>query len=225
MSFAVGVLKLTTVRGLIWQLLNRCIVYAWVLNTLYSTRSHSRCACSLSPLDWQSLTIGAPQPEAPVDPLSHLVPRPATWSEKLIFRPLLPLNFIDITSTTTMSEAVLSKKQQKALAFRAKQKQKAKGLPEPEDVPENDLVDDNDDAAEASTDSKAKPSKAAEGKKRKRDDDTEAAADGEDDTAKDGKKAAKKGKTAWDDEEEKKKTKKDIKQRFILFIGMSTRGG
>nr|ADE10076.1 RRM [Tremella fuciformis] len=103
----------------------------------------------------------------------------------------------------------LSKKQQKAAAFRAKQKGKK---PLPEDVPEQDpLVDEEaNQVAESS-------------KKRKRE-------EGGDEIVVKSTKGIGKGKAkagdGWDDEEgkeeaaaAKKKSKKDVKQRFILFVG------
>ena len=103
----------------------------------------------------------------------------------------------------------LSKKQQKAAAFRAKQKGKK---PLPEDVPEQDpLVDEEaDQVAESS-------------KKRKRD-------EGGDEIIVKSSKGIGKGKAkagdGWEDDEDKdeaavakKKSKKDAKQRFILFVG------
>lgn len=114
--------------------------------------------------------------------------------------------------------AALSKKQQKALAFRNKQKAKKRGGEEPEDLPEADLIDEEEPVVAEKT----KP--AAEGKKRKREEDKgekseEAEADKADKKGKGKKeKAAAEGE---EDDEDKKKSKKDIKQRFILFIGMS----
>jgi nucleolar protein 6 len=113
-------------------------------------------------------------------------------------------------TSRTMS-APLTKKQQKALAFRTKQKAKRADLPEPEAVPEQDLdldaeTDDAVVAMEAGSSSK----------KRKRDDEVKGKGKGK--------------KTAWDDDEDgdeadagaKKKSKKEVKQRFILFVGEST---
>jgi len=115
--------------------------------------------------------------------------------------------------------ATLSKKQQKAAAFRAKQKAKKRGIEEPEDVPEADLDENNDEdatIAEKSSATKGADDK-EKGKKRKREDDEEAG-DEEEGEGKD-KKGNKKGKGKDKDGEEEKKSKKDIKQRFILFIG------
>ncbi|KAL1412891.1 hypothetical protein Q8F55_000640 [Vanrija albida] len=105
--------------------------------------------------------------------------------------------------------ATLTKKQQKALAFRSKQKAKAKGLPEPEDVPETDLAEGAEDEG---GDDEPAVATASTSSKRKRDDDGDKA---------EAKSAKGKGKkTAWDEDEEgDKKSKKEIKQRFILFVG------
>ncbi|ODO05231.1 nucleolar protein 6 [Cryptococcus wingfieldii CBS 7118] len=122
----------------------------------------------------------------------------------------------------------LTKKQQKALAFRSKQKAKKSGTEVPEDLPEQDL-DDNDENEQPEVVVKANEKEKSAGK-RKRDDEEEKepSADDEDTTTKPedkGKgKETKKRKTAWDEEEEGKKNKgrKDAKQRFILFIGNLT---
>ena len=112
-----------------------------------------------------------------------------------------------------MAEA-LTKKQQKALAFKTKQKSKRRGDGEVEqpDVPEQDLLDDDDEVPDKVIEKKDKkevvkqtePSGAEESEKKK----------------------GKRKKTAWDDDEDEeeeekaaKKSKKDIKQRFILFVG------
>lgn len=126
----------------------------------------------------------------------------------------------------------MTKKQQKALAFRAKQKGKKSGKQEvvPEDVPEQDLVDDNEveDVAEvpavAEASKKGKSTDANKGKP------STAAAEGSSTDVKEAKTAQAKGKgkakNAWDegedaegDAEDGKKSKKEIKQRFILFVG------
>lgn len=111
----------------------------------------------------------------------------------------------------------LTKKQQKALAFKSKQKSKRRGdgEVEQEDVPERDLLDDEGNEVPAE---EAK----AEVKKSKKDKEpvVDAAEESE-------KKKGKRKKTAWDDEEEgeaeaekpAKKSKKDVQQRFILFVG------
>ena len=138
----------------------------------------------------------------------------------------------------------LTKKQQKAQAFRAKQKAKKGGRGEVDiqDVPEADLDVDGDDVVSEKT---VKREEKAEGRKRKREDGQSGDASGAgpstaagavDAKAEDGAdskaKAKSKGKgkkSAWDDDEADgeggeagkagKKTKKDVKQRFILFIG------
>jgi nucleolar protein 6 len=113
-----------------------------------------------------------------------------------------------------MAEA-LTKKQQKALAFKTKQKSKRRGDGEVEqpDVPEQDLLDDDEEVPEKAVEKKEKPKK-------------EVAKDVEEAGAEESeKKKGKRKKTAWDDDEEEegdkvaKKSKKDIKQRFILFVG------
>ncbi|ORY28487.1 hypothetical protein BCR39DRAFT_482486 [Naematelia encephala] len=109
----------------------------------------------------------------------------------------------------------LTKKQQKAQAFRAKQRAKksGKGETEQDEVPEVDLLEDD---VPAETEATIAESSSSSSKKRKREGEEE----------KEPKASAGKGKgkkTAWDDEEQDgdaaKKTKKDIKQRFILFVG------
>lgn len=128
-----------------------------------------------------------------------------------------------------MAEA-LTKKQQKAQAFRSKQKDKKSGRPEVviQDVPEEDLIDDNDDEAPSkdvtSKDAKTKTSAGEASAKPKK--------DGESGVVKELKKGGKdvkgkgKAKNEWAEGEEgekegaeKKKSKKEIKQRFILFVG------
>lgn len=115
-----------------------------------------------------------------------------------------------------MAEA-LTKKQQKALAFKTKQKSKRRGDGEIEqpDVPEQDLLDDDEEVVvEKVVEKKEKAKK-------------EATKDVEEAGAEESeKKKGKRKKTAWDDDEEEeegekvaKKSKKDIKQRFILFVG------
>lgn len=118
----------------------------------------------------------------------------------------------------------LSKKQQKALAFRAKQKSKKRGDVQPDAVPEQDVIVEDD--AIAGEEGEAGPSTLS--KKRKRE---APMSEGVDLAAevKKGKQSAKgKGKAAgWaeDDEEtgedgvKPKKSKKEVKQRFILFVG------
>jgi nucleolar protein 6 len=115
-----------------------------------------------------------------------------------------------------MAEA-LTKKQQKALAFKNKQKSKRRGDGELEqpDVPEQDLLNDDDEEV---------PEKVVEKKEKAK---KEGAKDTEEGGAEESeKKKGKRKKTAWDDDEEEeegekvaKKSKKDIKQRFILFVG------
>ena len=110
--------------------------------------------------------------------------------------------------------APLTKKQQKALAFRSKQKNKKYGREEviPDDIPEQDAVEETDEVVDSTP-------HAEEFKKRKRANEVVEPVDvkGKD-------QAPMKAKTAWDDEEgeeegEGKKSKKEIKQRFILFVG------
>jgi nucleolar protein 6 len=116
--------------------------------------------------------------------------------------------------------APLTKKQQKALAFRSKQKAKKADLPEPDAVPEEDIDDADEvvDAVVVSHSSATAEASSSGDKKRKRD-------GGEAEAAP---KKGKVKKTAWDDDEEgeeeegeegKKKSKKEVKQRFILFVG------
>ncbi|OCF54858.1 hypothetical protein L486_07513 [Kwoniella mangroviensis CBS 10435] len=115
----------------------------------------------------------------------------------------------------------LTKKQQKLAAFRNKQKAKksgpgAKDVDQP-DVPEQDLMDDDEDAAEDAV----VVSQPSEKEKAKDKVDEGVAVEDEEEEPKKVDKGKKK-KTAWDDEEEdgeKKRTKKDVKQRFILFVG------
>ncbi|WVW84724.1 hypothetical protein I302_106759 [Kwoniella bestiolae CBS 10118] len=118
----------------------------------------------------------------------------------------------------------LTKKQQKLAAFRNKQKAKKSGAQDVDqpDVPEHDLLDDNEEDAEPQEDavvvskSSGKQKKAVEGEV----EDDEKVAEGSEEVKKTDK--GKKKKTAWDEDEEgeeKKKTKKDVKQRFILFVG------
>jgi hypothetical protein len=117
--------------------------------------------------------------------------------------------------SSTMAEA-LTKKQQKALAFKNKQKSKRRGDGELEqpDVPEQDLLNDDDEEA---------PEKVVEKEKAKKDVVKDVEEGGAEESEK---KKGKRKKTAWDDDEEEeegekvaKKSKKDIKQRFILFVG------
>jgi len=103
-----------------------------------------------------------------------------------------------------------TKKQQKALDYRSKQKVKKSGRGEIEqaDVPEQDLEQDEVvDAVVVGEGSK---------KKRKREAESER-------VGKEGAKAKGKTRSAWDEEDaegdEGKKSKKEIKQRFILFVG------
>ena len=110
--------------------------------------------------------------------------------------------------------AIITKKQQKALAFRAKQKAKKSGHigEDQQDVPEQDLPENETHD----------PSLTAEGSAEKR----KLKVVNPERSANDDNKAGlrKKRKAAWDDEEEKEvgeetKSKKEIKQRFILFVG------
>lgn len=117
--------------------------------------------------------------------------------------------------------ASLTKKQQKALAFRAKQKAKKSGRAdgEQEDVPELDLeVDEVVDAVVI-----------AQASKKKRRHDTKELNEsekmtGESKSTTTREKVKSRLKIAWDDDQEDegdggKKSKKEIKQRFILFVG------
>lgn len=124
-----------------------------------------------------------------------------------------------------MTEA-LTKKQQKALAFKEKQKQKRRGEINgvADDVPEQDLIED--EAPEQSeADKQASKVKAAKDKAA-----AAAAAAASSTESESEKKQGKRKKTAWDEDEagkeggeesEKpsKKSKKDVTQRFILFVG------
>ncbi|KAI9631980.1 uncharacterized protein MKK02DRAFT_41621 [Dioszegia hungarica] len=123
----------------------------------------------------------------------------------------------------------LSKKQQKALLFRQKQKAKKTGEAIPGDVPEEDVEPgDDDDAAIAlkKGDTAGESSATGAGKKRKRAvEEKEEEAEDLTDGLKGKVKNVGKGKgKAWEDEGEDgersaKKSKKEIKQRFILFLG------
>lgn len=105
-----------------------------------------------------------------------------------------------------MSAPALTKKQLKTLAFRAKQKNQAAPV---DDVPEVDLLDDTDEVVP-----EPKAVVAEGSKKRKR--------EGEDPSGKGKAKEVVTEGEAKDgeaEEQQKKKTKKDVKQRFILFVG------
>ncbi|RXK41599.1 hypothetical protein M231_01098 [Tremella mesenterica] len=107
----------------------------------------------------------------------------------------------------------LTKKQQKAAAFKAKAKGKGKKDVVPADLPEEDVME---------VDEVIEPQPEIKGKKRKREVDGDV-------LGQEKKKDIGKGKTksgdGWveDEQEEgiegKKKSKKDVKQRFILFVG------
>lgn len=128
--------------------------------------------------------------------------------------------------------ANLTKKQQKALAFRQRSKKKL----QPEDIPEQDIVeeDNEDEIIEQSSSNIASSSKEGVkvGKKRKR---NEEAVKGDEGVSKmdltDGIKGklkdVGKGKGKWEGHENEgettKKSKKEVKQRFILFVGELTR--
>ena len=112
--------------------------------------------------------------------------------------------------------APLTKKQQKAFAFRAKQKAKKSGQAEDEqeDVPEQDLEEDEVvDVVVAAESSKAKRKRGSE--------------IAEESSPNLRTRSKPKAKTAWDEDdggeagEGGKKSKKEVKQRFILFIGRS----
>lgn len=119
----------------------------------------------------------------------------------------------------------LTKKQQKAAAFRSKQKAKKAGVEAPPDLPEEDVVED----AEVAVEEQALDQAAKKRKRNVEDENAETI-----DTVEEGEisvkpkdREKKKRKTAWDEEGEgeseakKGKGKKDAKQRFILFVGMS----
>jgi hypothetical protein len=137
-------------------------------------------------------------------------------SSYLRVQPDAPNSVLNHKPFSIMAEA-LTKKQQKALAFKNKQKSKRRGDGELEqpDVPEQDLLNDDDEEV---------PEKVIEKKEKAK---KEVAKDVEEGGAEESeKKKGKRKKTAWDDEEEEeegekvaKKSKKDIKQRFILFVG------
>lgn len=106
--------------------------------------------------------------------------------------------------TSSIMSSTLSRKQQKAQAFKSKQKAKrsGKGDTDQPDVPEVDLDDEQEPAIAESSSSK----------KRKRLDTNEATSE-----------AVKgKGKAAVEEDKAEKpvkKSKKEVKQRFILFVG------
>lgn len=119
----------------------------------------------------------------------------------------------------------LTKKQQKAAAFRSKQKAKKAGVEAPPDLPEEDVVED----AEVAVEEQALDQAAKKRKRNVEDENAETI-----DTVEEGDISVKpkdhekkKRKTAWDEEGDgesegkKGKGKKDAKQRFILFVGMS----
>jgi nucleolar protein 6 len=119
----------------------------------------------------------------------------------------------------------LTKKQQKALAFKSKQKSKRRGdgEVEQEDVPEQDIVDDEGNEVPAE-EAKVEVKKSKKDKEDKEVEGKEPVVDAAEESEK---KKGKRKKTAWDDEEEEaaegekpaKKSKKDVTQRFILFVG------
>lgn len=126
-----------------------------------------------------------------------------------------------------MSVTALSKRQQKALLFRQKQKAAKTGEAIPGDVPEEDIQEDDDaEAITAKVTPETKGESSTAGKKRKRaveekEGEVQDLTDGLKGKTKDVGKG--KGK-AWEDDAEGgeksgKKSKKEIKQRFILFIG------
>ncbi|KGB74861.2 nucleolar protein 6 [Cryptococcus deuterogattii R265] len=119
--------------------------------------------------------------------------------------------------------APLTKKQQKAAAFRSKQKAKKAGVEAPPDLPEEDVVED----AEAVAEEQALDQATKKRKRNAEDENTENAGTVEEAemSVKPKNQEKKKRKTAWDEEGEgesegkKGKGKKDAKQRFILFVG------
>ncbi|WVN86497.1 uncharacterized protein L203_101661 [Cryptococcus depauperatus CBS 7841] len=118
--------------------------------------------------------------------------------------------------------ANLTKKQQKALAFRNKQKAKKADGETPADLPEEDIIQDDVDQP------KEKSVGIDLSKKRKRDEqEKEKTGSDTDEISKKTKdQEKKKRKTAWDEDEgehgKTEKNKKDAKQRFILFVGNLT---
>jgi hypothetical protein len=128
-----------------------------------------------------------------------------------------------------MVAVTLTKKQQKAQAFRAGKGKKDRA--EPEDVPEEDVLPDEEEpvpAAEESAEYKAK-SKSKKSKEKKLKEKlakggvegvkpvkSEKAKGKEKEVVKEGEE---KGDAVEGEEKPAKKTKKDIKQRFILFVG------
>ncbi|ORX40126.1 hypothetical protein BD324DRAFT_679179 [Kockovaella imperatae] len=119
----------------------------------------------------------------------------------------------------------LSRKQQKSQAFKAKQKAKKRGETIPEDVPEQDLIEDVDEVVDevVGDDVVDEPGSSTgtgvvKGKGKALPTETDGPIK---EKVSAGGKGKKKAKTAWDEDEdgEQVKTKKDIKQRFILFIG------
>lgn len=130
----------------------------------------------------------------------------------------------------------LTKKQQKLQAFRSGKGKKDRA--EPEDVPEQDVLPDEDEptttaegaeSAEYKAKSKSKKSKEKKLKEKLAKEGVQGAVDGEPkaksekakgkekEVVKDGE--AKVDGAAEGEEKVAKKTKKDIKQRFILFVG------
>lgn len=120
--------------------------------------------------------------------------------------------------------APLTKKQQKAAAFRSKQKAKKAGVEAPLDLPEEDVVED----AEALEEEQALDQATKKRKRNAEDENAENVGTVEEAemSVKPKNQEKKKRKTAWDEEGEgesegkKGKGKKDAKQRFILFVGM-----
>ncbi|WVQ82999.1 hypothetical protein IAT38_005137 [Cryptococcus sp. DSM 104549] len=122
--------------------------------------------------------------------------------------------------------APLTKKQQKALAFRSKQKAKKAGAEEPADLPEEDVMQDDEEVVVEEEKVVSKGDKKRKRTGEEDGDDAEAGeAGGEEEKGAKGKEGEKKKrKTAWDEEEggeeaKKGKGRKDAKQRFILFVG------
>lgn len=137
---------------------------------------------------------------------------------------------------TTMVALTLTKKQQKAQAFRAGKGKKDRA--EPEDVPEQDVLPDEEEpvpaaeateSAEYKAKSKSKKSKEKKLKEKLAKEGTDGPATSvkpaksekakgkEKEVVKDGEDA--KADAVEGEEKPAKKTKKDIKQRFILFVG------
>jgi nucleolar protein 6 len=141
-----------------------------------------------------------------------------------------------LSTSNILIMPALTKKQQKLQAFRSGKGKKDRA--EPEDVPEQDVLPDEDEptttaegaeSAEYKAKSKSKKSKEKKLKEKLAKEGVQGAVDGEPkaksekakgkekEVVKDGE--AKVDGAAEGEEKVAKKTKKDIKQRFILFVG------